>query len=190
MLLLIDNFDSFTYNIADYFCQLGVELEIARSNAITVEEVLSKKPDYIVISPGPGCPNEAGVSLDIINAFAGKVPLLGVCLGHQCIGQYLGGNIIRAKSLMHGKTSLVYHHKKDLFLGIPSPFQVTRYHSLVIEREALPECLTITGETQDNEIMAIKHKVLPLWGVQFHPEAIATEKGMKIFDNFLHPQAD
>lgn len=185
MLLLIDNFDSFTYNIADYFGQLGVKLKVVRNNAMTITSVQSIKPDYIVISPGPGCPDEAGISLDIIDTFAGKVPLLGVCLGHQCIGQYFGGNILRAKNLMHGKTSLVYHNEQDVFARMPSPFRATRYHSLIIERETLPECLMIIGETRDQEIMAIKHKTLPVWGVQFHPEAIATEEGIKIFDNFI-----
>ncbi|MEC7274646.1 MAG: aminodeoxychorismate/anthranilate synthase component II [Verrucomicrobiota bacterium] len=185
MLLVIDNFDSFTYNLVQYFGQLGVEQQIFRNNAITAGEALALNPDRVMISPGPCSPKEAGVSLAIIEAFAGKKPLLGVCLGHQSIGQYFGGKIVRADRLMHGKTSPVRHRDTDIFSGLPNPMQATRYHSLLVERESLPSCLEITAETQEGEIMGLAHKKLPLWGVQFHPESLATEQGMLILENFL-----
>ena len=185
MLLVIDNFDSFTYNLVQYFGQLGVEQQIFRNNAITAGEALALNPDRVMISPGPCSPNEAGVSLAIIEAFAGKKPLLGVCLGHQSIGQYFGGKVVRADRLMHGKTSPVRHLNTDIFSGLPNPMQATRYHSLLVERESLPSCLEITAETQEGEIMGLAHKELPLWGVQFHPESLATEQGMLILENFL-----
>lgn len=185
MLLVIDNYDSFTYNLVQYFGQLGVEQKIYRNDAITVEEALALNPERVMISPGPCSPNEAGVSLEMIAAFAGKKPLLGVCLGHQCLGQYYGGKIVRAKNLMHGKTSPVIHRDTDIFHGLPKPMEATRYHSLIVERTSLPDCLEVTAETEHGEIMGLAHKVLPIWGVQFHPESIATDEGMKMLENFL-----
>ena len=185
MLLVIDNFDSFTYNLVQYFGQLGVEQKVFRNNAITVEEALALNPDRVMISPGPCSPNEAGVSLEMIGAFAGKKPLLGVCLGHQSIGQYFGGKVIRADRLMHGKTSPVMHQNTDLFEGLPNPMEATRYHSLLVERSSFPDCLEITAETEAGEIMGLAHRDLPIWGVQFHPESIATEEGMRLLENFL-----
>jgi anthranilate synthase/aminodeoxychorismate synthase-like glutamine amidotransferase len=185
MLLVIDNFDSFTYNLVQYFGQLGVEQQVFRNNAITVEAALALDPDRVMISPGPCSPNEAGVSLSIIEAFAGKKPLLGVCLGHQSIGQHFGGKVVRADRLMHGKTSPVKHRDTDIFQGLPNPMQATRYHSLLVERASLPDCLEITAETDEGEIMGLAHKELPVWGVQFHPESLATEQGMRILENFL-----
>lgn len=185
MLLVIDNFDSFTYNLVQYFGELGQAQTVVRNNAITVEEALAMDPDRILISPGPCSPNEAGVSLDIIDAFAGKKPILGVCLGHQSIGQYFGGKVVRAERLMHGKTSPVHHQDSDLFQGLPNPMQATRYHSLLVERASLPDCLKITAETAAGEIMGLAHVSLPIWGVQFHPESLATESGMQLLENFL-----
>lgn len=185
MLLVIDNFDSFTYNLVQYFGQLGVEQKVFRNNAITVDEALALDPERVMISPGPCSPNEAGVSLDLIGAFAGRKPLLGVCLGHQSIGQYFGGKVVRADRLMHGKTSPVTHRNTDLFEGLPNPMEATRYHSLLVERSSLPDCLEITAETEEGEVMGLAHKELPAWGVQFHPESIATEEGMRILENFL-----
>ncbi|MBT62173.1 MAG: anthranilate/aminodeoxychorismate synthase component II [Puniceicoccaceae bacterium] len=185
MLLVIDNFDSFTYNLVQYFGQLGEEQQIFRNNAITVEEALALNPDRVMISPGPCSPNEAGVSLAMIEAFAGKKPLLGVCLGHQSIGQHFGGKVVRAERLMHGKTSPVTHRDTDIFQGLPNPMVATRYHSLLVERESLPDCLEVTAETEAGEIMGLAHKDLPIWGVQFHPESLATEQGMKMLENFL-----
>lgn len=185
MLLVIDNYDSFTYNLVQYFGQLGVEQKVFRNDAITVEEARALKPERIMISPGPCSPNEAGVSLEMIAAFAGEIPLLGVCLGHQSIGQHFGGSVVRADRLMHGKTSSVRHQNTDLFKGLPNPIEATRYHSLIVERETLPDCLTITAETEVGEIMGIAHRALPVWGVQFHPESIATDSGMQLLENFL-----
>lgn len=185
MLLVIDNFDSFTYNLVQYFGELGQAQTVVRNNAITVEEALAMDPDRVLISPGPCSPNEAGVSLDIIDAFAGKKPILGVCLGHQSIGQYFGGKVVRAERLMHGKTSPVHHLDSDLFQGLPNPMQATRYHSLIVERASLPDCLKITAETEAGEIMGLAHTSLPIWGVQFHPESLATESGMQLLENFL-----
>jgi len=185
MLLVIDNFDSFTYNLVQYFGELGQAQTVVRNNAITVEEALAMDPDRVLISPGPCSPNEAGVSLDIIDAFAGKKPILGVCLGHQSIGQYFGGKVVRAERLMHGKTSPVHHQDSDLFQGLPNPMQATRYHSLLVERASLPDCLKITAETEAGEIMGLAHTSLPIWGVQFHPESLATESGMQLLENFL-----
>ena len=185
MLLVIDNFDSFTYNLVQYFGQLGVEQKVYRNNAITVEEALDLDPERVMISPGPCSPNEAGVSLEMIGAFSGKKPLLGVCLGHQSIGQYFGGNVVRAERLMHGKTSPVSHRNTDLFEGLPNPMEATRYHSLLVDRSSLPECLEVTAETEEGEIMGLAHKNLPVWGGQFHPESIATQEGMKLLENFL-----
>jgi anthranilate synthase/aminodeoxychorismate synthase-like glutamine amidotransferase len=185
MLLVIDNFDSFTYNLVQYFGQLGVEQRVFRNNEITVAEALALNPDRVMVSPGPCSPSEAGVSLDIIGAFAGKKPLLGVCLGHQSIGQYFGGKVIRAPKLMHGKTSPIRHHGTDLFKGLPDPFNATRYHSLIVERATLPDCLEVTAETEDGTIMGLRHKTLPVFGVQFHPESYATEHGLRLLGNFL-----
>ena len=186
MLLVIDNYDSFTYNLVQYFGELGVKQKVFRNDSITVKQAIDLQPERIMISPGPCSPNEAGVSLDIIQSFAGKVPLLGVCLGHQSIGQHFGGEVVRADRLMHGKTSPVLHEEKDLFKGLPSPFEATRYHSLIIEPKSLPECLQVTARTEEGEIMGIAHKELPIWGVQFHPESVATKKGMRILENFLN----
>jgi anthranilate synthase component 2 len=185
MLLVIDNYDSFTYNLVQYFGQLGVAQQVYRNDAITVDQARALKPDRIMISPGPCSPNEAGVSLEMIAAFAGKIPLLGVCLGHQSIGQHFGGKVVPASRLMHGKTSPVRHQNTDLFKGLPNPMEATRYHSLLVERESLPDCLQVTAETQEGEIMGLAHKNLPVWGVQFHPESIATQDGMHLLENFL-----
>jgi anthranilate synthase/aminodeoxychorismate synthase-like glutamine amidotransferase len=185
MLLVIDNFDSFTYNLVQYFGQLGVEQRVFRNNEITAEKALAMKPDRVLLSPGPCTPREAGVTLDIIRAFAGRVPIFGVCLGHQAVGQYFGGNVVRAGRLMHGKTSPINHRDTDLFSGLPQGFAATRYHSLLVERSSFPKDLEITAETAEGEVMGLRHRTLPIWGVQFHPESIATAGGMKILENFL-----
>ena len=185
MLLVIDNYDSFTYNLVQYFGQLGVEQRVFRNDQITVEQALALDPDRVMISPGPCSPTEAGVSCDIIRAFAGKKPLLGVCLGHQAIGQVYGGKVVRAPRLMHGKTSPVFHDGRDLFMGMPNPFAATRYHSLVVDRPSLPDCLQVTAWTDDGLIMGLRHRELPVWGVQFHPESFVTERGLDILANFL-----
>lgn len=185
MLLVIDNYDSFTYNLVQYFGELGVEQAVYRNDQISVEAAVDLNPERLMISPGPCSPNEAGVSIDMINAFAGKIPILGVCLGHQSIGQYFGGKVIRADRLMHGKTSPVFHQNTDLFSGLPNPIECTRYHSLIVERASLPDCLTVTAETKEGEIMGMAHRDLPIWGVQFHPESIATVKGISLLENFL-----
>jgi anthranilate synthase component II len=185
MLLMIDNYDSFTYNLVQYLGELGQDVHVHRNDEITLADIHSMKPKYIVISPGPCTPNEAGISLALIKEFAGKIPLLGVCLGHQSIGQAFGGNIIKAKTLMHGKTSLIHHKNIGVFKDLPNPYTATRYHSLVIERESIPDCLEITAWTDDGEIMGVKHKTLPVEGVQFHPESILTEHGHDLLNNFL-----
>ncbi len=186
MILMIDNYDSFTYNLVQYLGELGAEIKIFRNDKITLDEIEAMKPDHIVVSPGPCTPNEAGISLELIKHFAGKIPLLGVCLGHQAMGQAFGGNVIRAENLMHGKTSPIYHDGKTVFQGISSPFTATRYHSLIIERETIPDCLEITAWTDQNEIMGIRHKKIPaVEGVQFHPESILTEVGKAMLGNFL-----
>jgi anthranilate synthase/aminodeoxychorismate synthase-like glutamine amidotransferase len=185
VLLVIDNYDSFTFNLVQYFGQLGVEQRVYRNNEITPAEALALNPDRVLISPGPCSPAEAGVSLDVIGAFAGKKPIFGVCLGHQSIGHYFGGRVIRADRLMHGKTSPILHQNTDVFKDMPQGFAATRYHSLLVERSTLPDCLAITAETKEGEIMGLRHKTLPIWGVQFHPESIATEGGMRILENFL-----
>ncbi len=185
MVLMIDNYDSFTYNLVQYLGELGARVRVLRNDKITLELVRELGPRKIVISPGPGRPEEAGISLALIKEFAGKIPILGVCLGHQCIGQSFGGKIIRAKKLMHGKTSLIYHDRKGLFAGMKSPFSATRYHSLVVEKKSLPKDLEITAQTKDGEIMGLKHRKFPVWGVQFHPESIMTESGKKLLGNFL-----
>jgi anthranilate synthase component II len=185
MLLVIDNYDSFTFNLVQYFGQLGVEQRVFRNDQITPAEALELNPERVLISPGPCSPSEAGVSLGMIGAFAGKRPVFGVCLGHQSVGQYFGGRVVRADRLMHGKTSPIRHSDTDVFHGLPNPFRATRYHSLLVERTSLPDCLEITADTEEGEIMGLRHKTLPIWGVQFHPESIATESGMDILKNFL-----
>jgi len=185
MLLMIDNYDSFTYNLVQYLGELGQEVVVHRNDEITVDDVREMQPEKIVISPGPCTPNEAGISVPVINEFAGKVPLLGVCLGHQSIGQAFGGKIIKAKTLMHGKTSLVHHKSLGVFKDLPNPYTATRYHSLVVELDSLPDCLEVTAWTEDGEIMGIRHKELAVEGVQFHPESILTEHGHALLDNFL-----
>lgn len=185
MLLMIDNYDSFTYNLVQYFGELGQDVQVYRNDEIDLEKVAALNPRHIVISPGPCTPNEAGISVPLIHEFAGKIPLLGVCLGHQSIGQAFGGNIIKAKTLMHGKTSLIHHKDTGVFKGLKNPYTATRYHSLVIERETLPDCLEVTAWTEDDEIMGVKHKTLPIEGVQFHPESILTEHGHDLLDNFI-----
>ena len=183
--MVIDNYDSFTFNLVQYFGQLGVNQQIYRNDQITPAEALALNPDRVLISPGPCSPKEAGVSLDIIKAFAGKKPIFGVCLGHQSVGHYFGGKVIRADRLIHGKVSPILHNGKDLFKGMPNGFKATRYHSLLVEKSSFPESLEITAETAEGEVMGLRHKTLPIWGVQFHPESIATEGGMKILENFL-----
>jgi anthranilate synthase/aminodeoxychorismate synthase-like glutamine amidotransferase len=185
VLLVIDNYDSFTFNLVQYFGQLGVEQRVFRNDEITPAEAVKLNPDRVLISPGPCSPAEAGVSLDMIGTFAGKKPILGVCLGHQSIGHYFGGRVVRADRLMHGKTSPILHKNSDVFHGMPQGFAATRYHSLLVERSSLPPCLDVTAETAEGEIMGLRHKELPIWGVQFHPESIATEGGMKLLENFL-----
>jgi anthranilate synthase component II len=185
MLLMIDNYDSFTYNLVQYFGELGEDVEVFRNDEITLERIKQLHPDRIVISPGPCTPNEAGISLSLLRDYGGQVPTLGVCLGHQSIGQAFGGRVIHAKQIMHGKTSPIFHHDIGVFRGLPNPFIATRYHSLVIERASLPECLEITAWTEDGEIMGVRHKSLPIEGIQFHPESILSEHGHQLLRNFL-----
>jgi anthranilate synthase/aminodeoxychorismate synthase-like glutamine amidotransferase len=185
MIVMIDNYDSFTYNLVQYFGELGETVRVFRNDKITVEAVRKLQPGKIVISPGPGAPESAGISCDVIRELSGTVPLLGVCLGHQCIGSVFGGRVVRAKRLMHGKLSAIYHNKKTIFKGIANPFQATRYHSLIVENKSLPPCLEVIARTRENEIMALKHRTLRVWGVQFHPESIMTGEGKKILKNFI-----
>lgn len=185
MLLMIDNYDSFTYNLVQYLGELGEDVLVKRNDEVTLAEIEKLQPQRIVISPGPCTPNEAGVSVPLIEKFAGRIPLLGVCLGHQSIGQAFGGKIVHAKTLMHGKTSQISHQNSGVFAGLPTPYRATRYHSLVIERESCPDCLEITAWTDDGEIMGVRHKTLPIEGVQFHPESIMTEHGHQLLKNFL-----
>jgi len=187
MLLMIDNYDSFTYNLLQYLGELGAEVEVARNDAITLDEIATMKPTHIVISPGPCTPTEAGISVPLIRRFAGEVPILGVCLGHQAIGQALGGRIVRAARVMHGKLSPIAHDGRGVFAGLPSPFAATRYHSLAIERDSLPAELDVSATADDGEIMGVRHRSLALEGVQFHPEAILTEHGKQLLRNFLAP---
>ena len=184
-LLVIDNYDSFTYNLVQYFGELGAECEVLRNDAKELGQITIDEYQGLVLSPGPCDPDRAGVSLPAVLEWAGKKPLFGVCLGHQCIGQAFGGKIVRASKLMHGKTSPIKHNGKDLFAGLPSPFNATRYHSLIVNRESLPDCFEITSETEEGEIMGMRHKTLPMWGVQFHPESILTEHGKTLLSNFL-----
>ncbi len=185
MLLMIDNYDSFTYNLVQYLRELGEEVVVYRNDKIGLAEIEALEPQRLVISPGPCTPNEAGVSVDAIRYFAGKLPILGVCLGHQSIGQAFGGRIVRAERLMHGKTSPIFHDNHELFVGLPNPFDATRYHSLLIERCSFPECLEITAWTEEGEIMGLRHRELAIWGMQFHPESILTVTGMDMLRNFL-----
>ncbi|KDN59676.1 MAG: aminodeoxychorismate/anthranilate synthase component II [Exiguobacterium sp.] len=185
MILLIDNYDSFTYNLVQYFGELGEQLVVRRNDDITLEEIEALAPSYLVISPGPCTPNEAGISVEAIRTFAGKVPILGVCLGHQAIAQAFGGEVVHAERLMHGKTSNIRHDGKTLFQDVPQDTVVTRYHSLAVDRASLPDCLDVTAETREGEIMALRHKTLPIEGVQYHPEAILTEHGKEMIRNFI-----
>jgi anthranilate synthase component 2 len=185
MLLMIDNYDSFTYNLVQYLGELGEDVRVYRNDEITLEQIAAMNPQRIVISPGPCTPNEAGVSVPVIRRFAGKIPLLGVCLGHQSIGQAFGGRIVHAKQLMHGKVSEIHHKNTGVFRDLPNPLTATRYHSLVIERESLPDCLEVTAWTDDGEIMGVRHRELAVEGVQFHPESFLTERGHDLLANFL-----
>ena len=185
MILVIDNYDSFTYNLVQYLGELGCELQVRRNDAVTVAEVGEMSPDGIVISPGPGLPSDAGISIAVVREFAERFPILGVCLGHQAIGEAFGGTIIQAPQLMHGKTSSVYHEGDAVLSGLPNPFEATRYHSLVLRREDLPECLVVNAWTEDGVIMGVRHQDHDLFGVQFHPESVMTPEGMKVLENFL-----
>ncbi|OPX55483.1 anthranilate synthase, component II [Oceanospirillum multiglobuliferum] len=190
MLLMIDNYDSFTYNVVQYFAELGADVQVYRNDEITLEQIEALNPDHLVISPGPCTPNEAGISVAAIKHFAGKLPILGICLGHQSIGQAFGGDVVRAAQVMHGKTSPVHHTNQGVFAGLNQPFEATRYHSLVVKRETLPDCLEVTAWVENEEgnvgeIMGMRHKTLPIEGVQFHPESILTQQGHDLLNNFL-----
>ncbi|MFC0274289.1 aminodeoxychorismate/anthranilate synthase component II [Metabacillus herbersteinensis] len=185
MILMIDNYDSFTFNLVQYLGELGEELVVKRNDEITIEEIEQMKPDFLMISPGPCSPNEAGISLEAIKHFAGVIPIFGVCLGHQSIAQVFGGDVVRAERLMHGKTSEIHHNEKTIFENMDNPFTATRYHSLIVKKETLPDCLEVTAWTKDDEIMAIRHKTLPVEGVQFHPESIMTSFGKELLKNFI-----
>ena len=186
MLLMLDNYDSFTYNLVQYFGELGEDVEVRRNDQVSVADIVAMKPDRICVSPGPCSPAEAGISVELIRHFAGKVPVLGVCLGHQAIGAAYGGDVIRARQIMHGKVSDITHTGSDVFSGLPSPFVVTRYHSLAVDRNTLSDCLEVTAETADGEIMGLRHKTLPVYGVQFHPESVLSEHGHALLKNFLN----
>ena len=186
MILIIDNYDSFTYNLVQYLGELGANLVVHRNNKITLDQIEALAPEKIVISPGPCTPREAGISCDLIRHFAGRVPLLGVCLGHQCIGDVFGGDVVRAGRLMHGKTSMIYHNGEQIFDDLENPFEATRYHSLIMKKETLPDCFELTAWTDQDEIMGLRHKDYPIWGVQFHPESILTVEGKKLLKNFLN----
>ena len=191
MLLMIDNYDSFTYNVVQYLGELGAQVEVVRNDQVSIADIESMKPERIVLSPGPCTPNEAGISTAVIETFAGRVPLLGICLGHQCIGQVYGGQVVRARQVMHGKVSLIHHHGKGVFAGLGNPFEATRYHSLVVARDTLPDCLEITAWTETengefDEIMGFRHRELAVEGVQFHPESILTAHGHDLLRNFLN----
>jgi para-aminobenzoate synthetase component 2 len=185
MILVIDNYDSFTYNLVQYLGEMGEEIEVFRNDKISVPEIEKLAPEALLISPGPGTPKDAGISLDVLHHFAGKIPILGVCLGHQCIGEAFGGKIVLAPRLMHGKTSLIHHNNKNIFHEIPNPFEATRYHSLIIDNDSLPECLEVTAWTDEKEIMGVQHKSYLVTGVQFHPESILTMEGKRLLKNFL-----
>ena len=185
MILVIDNYDSFTYNLVQYLGELGADLVVHRNDKITVEEIEGLDPEKIVISPGPCTPREAGISCELVRHFAGQLPILGVCLGHQCIGDVFGGDVVRAERLMHGKTSMIHHNGGEIFTDLDNPFEATRYHSLIVKRETLPDCFELTAWTDQDEIMGIRHKAHPIWGVQFHPESILTRAGKPLLGNFL-----
>ena len=187
MLLIIDNYDSFTYNLVQYFGEMGADMQVHRNDQITIDQIEKLKPDHICISPGPCTPKEAGISNEVIRTFGPTTPLLGVCLGHQCIGHVFGGDVVRAGRLMHGKTSMIHHTGRSVFAGLPDPFEATRYHSLLVKRDTLPDCLEITATAADDEseIMGLRHKELPIHGVQFHPESILTVEGKRLLKNFL-----
>jgi anthranilate synthase/aminodeoxychorismate synthase-like glutamine amidotransferase len=187
MLLVIDNYDSFTYNLVQYLAELGEQVKVVRNDEVTLGDISNMSPERIVISPGPCTPNEAGVSLEVLRRLAGSVPILGVCLGHQAIGQAFGGKVIRARQVVHGKTSRIFHDERGLFAGLPNPFEATRYHSLVVEKDSLPDCLQVTAKTWDEEIMGLRHKTLPVEGVQFHPESFLTGVGKDLLRNFVRP---
>ena len=194
MLLMIDNYDSFTYNLVHYFAELGQAVDVVRNDALTVEQAAALEPDYIVLSPGPCTPNEAGICVPVLEQLSGRFPVFGVCLGHQSIGQAFGGNVVRAKTIMHGKTSMIHHKGLGVFAGLPSPFEATRYHSLVVEHATLPDCLEVTAWTENpdgsfDEIMGLRHRSLPVEGVQFHPESILTQHGHDMLRNFLQQHA-
>jgi anthranilate synthase/aminodeoxychorismate synthase-like glutamine amidotransferase len=185
MIIIIDNYDSFTYNLVQYLGELGQELKVFRNDEITIDQIAKMRPERILISPGPGVPKDAGISEDVVRTFAGQMPILGVCLGHQAIGEVYGGRIVRAQRIMHGKTSPIYHDKKTIFKGLPNPFSATRYHSLLVEKKSLPNCLEISAWTKAGEIMGLRHKKYQVEGVQFHPESILTKDGKKLLLNFL-----
>lgn len=190
MILMLDNYDSFTFNLVQYLMELGVEVKVARNDEISVDQIAEMAPSHIVVSPGPCTPNQAGISLDVIGRFAGKIPLFGVCLGHQAIGQFFGGKVVRARQVMHGKTSLIHHTGQGVFADLPSPYTATRYHSLVVDAASLPDCLdvtawTVTEDGQRDEIMGVRHRELDVQGVQFHPESILSEHGHHMLKNFL-----
>ncbi|MCD6232451.1 aminodeoxychorismate/anthranilate synthase component II [Candidatus Aerophobetes bacterium] len=185
MILVIDNYDSFVYNLVQYLGKLGKKLEVSRNDKISLEEIERKNPEAILISPGPGKPEEAGISKKVIEHFSPHIPILGICLGHQCIGEVFGGKIVPAKNLFHGKTSLIYHYEEDIYQGVKNPFMATRYHSLIIKKESLPECFVKTAWTEEGEIMGIRHKEHSLWGMQFHPESFLTREGEKLLRNFI-----
>jgi anthranilate synthase/aminodeoxychorismate synthase-like glutamine amidotransferase len=185
MVLIIDNYDSFTYNLVQYLGELNASMQVVRNDQITLEQARALHPDRVLVSPGPCSPRESGLSNDIIREFGGRVPVFGVCLGHQCIGHTFGADVVVNYRMMHGKTSAIRHNGKDLFEGMPNPFQATRYHSLVVKRDTLPACLEVTAETDEGEVMGLRHRELPIWGVQFHPESILTENGRVIMKNFL-----
>lgn len=185
MILLLDNYDSFTYNLAQYLGQLGQKLAVRRNDEITLDEIARMRPEGIIISPGPCTPREAGLSVPVVERFAGKIPILGVCLGHQAIGDAFGGKIVRARKIMHGKTSKIHHDRKTIFRGLPQDFEATRYHSLIVERRSLPRCLEISAETSDGVIMGLRHRQFPVEGVQFHPESVLTGAGFQLLKNFL-----
>ena len=186
MILMIDNYDSFTYNLVQYLGELGADLVVHRNDKITLDQIEALAPEKIVVSPGPCTPREAGISCDLIRHFAGRAPLLGVCLGHQCIGDVFGGDVVRAGRLMHGKTSMIHHNGEQIFDNLENPFEATRYHSLIVKKETLPDCFELTAWTDQDEIMGLRHKDYPIWGVQFHPESILTVEGKKLLNNFLN----
>ncbi|MBG9937638.1 aminodeoxychorismate/anthranilate synthase component II [Bacillus tropicus] len=185
MILMIDNYDSFTFNLVQFLGELGQDLVVKRNDEVTISDIENMKPDFLMISPGPCSPNEAGISMEVIRYFAGKIPIFGVCLGHQSIAQVFGGEVVRAERLMHGKTSLMHHDGKTIFSDIPNPFTATRYHSLIVKKETLPDCLEVTSWTEEGEIMALRHTTLPIEGVQFHPESIMTSHGKGLLQNFI-----